>query len=457
MRVIRGNDIEEAHYALSHLLGFGSPYSELKGVSLDNMLNELQVEMEEQNCSKVLVSSEYFIRGIHHKGKVKRIREIFKDFNVKIIVYLRRQDEYLISGYYQGIKTGSVSSSFDEYLQQIDDTHVSHNFKLLKVYSDIFGYENIEVKTFAKDIFYKNRLIDDFLQCIGIELDETESIDVVRNISLNRDYTEFLRLCNKYIKNKRILGKVRKALLDISKVSSIKNEKYTEFENSDQLCKVMEAYYAGNKEIEQLYLNCNQLFKYNYNEVEFNKYDELSLEKILLIWHQVIVYYFQLKNEEIVKRIFNMFTGILIYDSTKHLLWSNKKKDRTSATYKMEEYPIISSRDVEYITFKDDRWLIKASGNDPYFVLPAFKSEYYNESSLLQIKITAEKKTIVQVYYSDRNNKFDKENVISKPIEIGENTLVFEFPENRIIRSIRVDPGSYVGIYYINEIAIYSL
>lgn len=92
-------------------------------------------------------------------------------FQVKIIVYLRRQDKLICSLWNQKIKkvTGSLGEeTFEEYLKRINaDLRLDYYAKLERM-AAVLGKENIIVHRFEKENFLGGSIYADFLQTVDI-------------------------------------------------------------------------------------------------------------------------------------------------------------------------------------------------------------------------------------------------------------------------------------------------
>lgn len=67
---------------------------------------DLHQEIDSSNLNKIIITSESF-QGVDEK-QIKILESELKPYEVKIIVYLRRQDLQLESKYIQGIKRGEI-------------------------------------------------------------------------------------------------------------------------------------------------------------------------------------------------------------------------------------------------------------------------------------------------------------------------------------------------------------
>lgn len=165
----------------------------------DKGMKKILAHLKDKN---VIVSAEN-IYGIGTEKFLKDAKEKYE--NIKVIVYLRRQDRAIESLYAQSIKSGIVYTTnyktyntFDEYV----DLYVgSGNFleyaSKLDAISQIVGKENLIVRIYEKKQLVGNDIIMDFLSVLGIPLDRDNWKRSQReNLSLGGNYLEISRLIN---------------------------------------------------------------------------------------------------------------------------------------------------------------------------------------------------------------------------------------------------------------------
>lgn len=172
---------DHAHHHFSRILGF-DPRRKLLGVidepSLAEMRNNLFTEVVKSNAGKVLISSEYLMIP----GKVRRVRNFFDDFEVKVIVYLRRHDFWLESAYTEAIKNRKTlpwDGGIEKFLEFTKHRRPRRDQfrKLVDRWSRWFGKENIIVRPYEIQQ-NKPNLLADFIHAAKLET-------FMENITLN--------------------------------------------------------------------------------------------------------------------------------------------------------------------------------------------------------------------------------------------------------------------------------
>lgn len=165
--------------------------------------------LKKLKCSNVILSAEelfewdtnYIIREIKNKYD-----------NVKLLVYLRRQDEYIESRWNQEVKSEELclETKFDDYVSKLPDEY-SHIYEglfywnKLEQLARIVGRDNIIVRVYEKEQFIGTRknIVSDFLYAIGIT-DDIQSGEKEKklNVRLNAKTLEIKRIFNTFLRNK---------------------------------------------------------------------------------------------------------------------------------------------------------------------------------------------------------------------------------------------------------------
>lgn len=116
--------------------------------------------------------------------------------DVRAVVYLRRQDERLVSQYQQEVKTGRTATLAD-WAASAGGTHLHDYHQRLTTWRGVLGPSALVVRRFEPSAFVNGSLYDDFLDAAGIQMSADRLTPVeTRNESLDAEAVEFLRLLN---------------------------------------------------------------------------------------------------------------------------------------------------------------------------------------------------------------------------------------------------------------------
>jgi hypothetical protein len=187
---------------------------------------------------------------------LERLKGLFGELgpDYRIVVYLRRQDQHVVSNYSTAIKTGG-RVSFEHYLARRSNKEVLDYAALLDRWSEVFGKRALSVNTFEKACWKNEDIVDDFCARIGLEdLAEFERPEP-ENTSLDPEVLEFGRLINRYLPKARnsevhdpIRGRLRRALESISSTERLHID-------TEQARAILDRYEESNKYVAMIYLN----------------------------------------------------------------------------------------------------------------------------------------------------------------------------------------------------------
>lgn len=157
-----------------------------------------------RDFDKVLLSDEgiWNARAERKKKLISLLGDFCQnnDIELKIIVYLRSQAEFAESLYKQRVKEFSQRlEPWDEFAKRAHKVFKLDYYKSVKKLEDWVGSGNVIVRKYDRAHFYKDMVQADFLQTIGVEMDDSFVLadeDEEKNISLDNNTTEIKRILN---------------------------------------------------------------------------------------------------------------------------------------------------------------------------------------------------------------------------------------------------------------------
>jgi hypothetical protein len=203
---------------------------------------------------KIILSSE-FLYVLDYPG-IEKIKSLFQNLSTKIIVYLRREDYLMSSGYNQMVKRRGVTENIlDWWPKNLDQIRWSDT--QLANWSDVFGEENIIVRPYEKGQFYSGDIFSDFLHALGLDLTEDFELPEKKiNVSYRADTLEFMRLFNRLKFEEKQLKQLDWALQDYSANCNENHWPYGPLPSSDRI-KIIEHFAEVNASIARKYLKRN--------------------------------------------------------------------------------------------------------------------------------------------------------------------------------------------------------
>lgn len=223
-----------------------------------------------QEYDNVILSEEnlWQVTGYSHKELFPYLKEEAKrqGYGIKIIVYLRRQDQFLVSNWNQRVKQGGrilFTRSLGSYKRNIQKNyHLVLNYAAkLDRLAKMFGKDNIIVRRFEPESWVNHSILHDFMDCLGLELTEEfilPSRDVNPGLSCNN--AEIKRMINREDSFSR--EEVTYLATFLKNLSAESSERYPcSMLSQEETQKLLNRYAKGNTRIAEEYIgDGNPLF-----------------------------------------------------------------------------------------------------------------------------------------------------------------------------------------------------
>lgn len=256
-----------------------------------DLLDEIK---ENRRVRKIILTSEDFC--LLDEGAIQKIREYLSDYQVKVIIYLRRQDEAHQSLWVEFAKNRAnlpIVGSFIEWLEEYDFAIRNYNYlDIVSKWESFFSQENIIPKIFDPNTF-KPSLFHDFLSLCNIQ-----AKDVITpkhtNISPGVKTIEAIRLLKNHIEINHLdepkWNLIAKGLIQLGTEKGW-NESKVNYLDAKLAEKIMKHHRESNRVVAERYFNREHLFDTSNPEqrltTEFT-YDNFSKEEIIIILARTI-------------------------------------------------------------------------------------------------------------------------------------------------------------------------
>lgn len=250
-----------------------------------------------KDYNNILLSEEsiWWATATRRKGLWKYLQEHSQqnNYQVKIIVYLRRQDQFMMSRYNQIIKTdtGGGTQRFYEYFKDMNGKYkcVMNYRQRLDYMAKFFPKENIVVKRFDRSYFYNGDLNADFLHILGVEIDDTfAELPKDENLGISVQSGELKRVLNRlgtmtFAENQKLLQMLNECevLLPKREVSIMTTEHIEKF---------MKKFIDDNESIAVDYIGDGKpMFDYDYKQKPVWSYEDKNYhEEVILFFAKAI-------------------------------------------------------------------------------------------------------------------------------------------------------------------------
>ena len=217
-------------------------------------------------------------------------------YQINVIVYLRRQDKFLLSRWNQKVKQKSTSDavlSCDEYfeLTQKKEKDIYQYGKILDGIAEVIGKENLIVRRFDAESWRDGSIIHDFMHEIGIDVTpEFHELEKNANLSLDKNTTEIKRILNQEesftMKEISYMGKFLKKISE-----NYIQKDHTEMLAKEELQQFLKKYETENERIAREYIgDGHPLFSNEVKDLpKWNPQNEKMQEEIIQFFAAVIM------------------------------------------------------------------------------------------------------------------------------------------------------------------------
>ncbi|NWG90941.1 MAG: hypothetical protein HXY21_00325 [Parvularculaceae bacterium] len=149
------------------------------------------------DVATVVFSNEHLC-GLNTTPEIERVKELLAPHfgRIEILVYLRRQDQRIISDYTQKVRDG-YTKALD--LLAYEPAERRNYEAFLDKWAGVFGREAIRPRIFDRSKFQNGDLIDDFAGAIGVAPDEAFIRPPAENLGLSHEAIAFLRAFNEHV------------------------------------------------------------------------------------------------------------------------------------------------------------------------------------------------------------------------------------------------------------------
>lgn len=279
---MKNTRIQDIH----RLCGLTKPEQVIKFQS--QFQKKLEKELNAINSKAVIFSSEHCSSRLIFLEEIERLKKLLNHYfeEIEIIIYLRRQDKYLVSLYSTAIM-GGVTTPL--YLPSKDVIKNRYNYyNILKKWEAVFGKSAIKVRVFEREQLLNRDLLEDFMDALGIRLDTRYQFSSNLNQSLDIFSLEYLRMINLFFnpsrqdqKNNSIPKKITPYLINYSRKSSHKTNLLLSKAMAQDF---MSHFLESNQQVAQEYLNRldGQLFNDDFTDLRDKKISQIIFAKKFL-------------------------------------------------------------------------------------------------------------------------------------------------------------------------------
>jgi hypothetical protein len=252
--VLAGQLIHDAGLTIFNKTG---EIADIDTIDMDSW-HELKQHIERTDYQHIVISSEEF-EWLTVPSIIPEL--IGEEFHFKIIVFVRRQDQYLESIYQQFIKDSAtrLSLPIEDWCRNVLNNKRYHDYSILvDRWGEVFGDDSLHVINF--DDAVRDGIERTFLSVIGIDREAAENFKVPEKTWLQRQKegldvgcVEFLRWSNMLDMTAEKHDSILNALMEVSDRFKEKGEFEQHFLTAETRMLIMESVRDSNEKLRKKY------------------------------------------------------------------------------------------------------------------------------------------------------------------------------------------------------------
>lgn len=235
------------------------------------------LESECKKSSTVIISSECLFKCLTKDGSGEFIKLVKRSFDlVTVVVYVRRQDEWIISRHKHSVLSGHEISC-----DQLAKPFFCNYKEYIDLWASVFGANNIVVRPYEKSQFFGNSIYSDFMSLVEINsLSKFQLPSNKLNTSLGVMELCFKQQCNEVEFPDKLTNGLNEYLIDRSANGKISHNRLPKILTNIERVQILNKYAEVNSKIAKTYMGRKDgvLFKETIAssgdmEVKLNKSD----------------------------------------------------------------------------------------------------------------------------------------------------------------------------------------
>lgn len=164
----------------------------------DAFEEEFQNSGRLKDSRTLLMSSEIF--SLIAPTKFRKALPLLDGISMKIVVYLRRQDQYAEAFYKQRLKNGRIILPFDEFLQSRVCRRITHYNALLRNWSQAYPKAEILPRIYDRANFENGDIVADFATILGLGAADLGDAKIEHNLSPSKEVVDILLALSPHFK-----------------------------------------------------------------------------------------------------------------------------------------------------------------------------------------------------------------------------------------------------------------
>jgi len=250
-------------------------------------VDDLVDEVVSSDYEKFIVSAEAL--DYLTPEQIEELRKRLSSFEVRIIVFLRRQVEWLQSEWSELVKLRSCQEEFTQWIRRVaSNDRRLHYFGFLEEWSEVFGKDDLRVRVYEKDRHREKNVFFDFLEACGVDGDVdwvlAPRVNVSPSIKTLEVIRSYVRHFSDVLKENRLLYRCKR-IVEYGDLQGW-NDTALHLIDRELFTSIHAMFKATNDRVANAYLNKEELFASDFEDrpiTEFHVAD-MDTEELLRLF-----------------------------------------------------------------------------------------------------------------------------------------------------------------------------
>ena len=257
------------------------------------------IEKGLEENDKVILTDESFWNGMRGKNwrKFEELVQFAKEHNaqVKVIVYLRCQEQFIYSWWRQNVKTGKTTVDWDTFLSDIPKQLVLNYAMQLKHFAQYIGRKNMIVRRYGTEYFVGGNIFTDFLSSIGIvDMEDFVLRENRVNKSIGDNFAEIKRvICMLSEEDRECASEISPFFEKIAVQCTELSNNVVEYSmySQQELEQIWQRFQKSNEAVRKLYFPKEQelFIKYPVKNTKWTKQNSQMQEDIIRYFGMIVL------------------------------------------------------------------------------------------------------------------------------------------------------------------------
>lgn len=248
-----------------------------------NLDKQFRIIADHKNS--VIISSEHFHSRLITTTEIENLYELLAPYftEIKIIVYIRRQDRLAVSLYSTMLKNGKHRSTVLPHNIQSDDPFYNF-FNSMETWSRVFGNNNLIIRIFEKEKFFNQDLIDDFINASQLTQPSDFTIPERKNQNLSGAVQEALTIINSIFPsyNGNVYNRFNQHLVRyVIEELSVKYEDQQKLPSRHKAVEFYNSFIDSNHQLSNKYFAGDNIFSQDFSMYPDIEMKEITRDKII--------------------------------------------------------------------------------------------------------------------------------------------------------------------------------